>query len=369
MGGPRRLAVRVDGNRHIGLGHFFRCLHLATFLRGRSWEVVFFVLESSRGEVVSTFLEEAGIPAVTVSRPGRPWEPDDDAFLRRVSEGRFDCALTDLLQCDSGDDDLLHNGEFIPADVEGLLARLGDAGTPVMALSDRFDPVRLRADAVVNTCPAQRPEWYAGSAVRHLLGPEYYFLPPSFREPAVRPRVFAPERPLVVVFCGGNDHRGFTPILLEGLEPYRERLRVEVVLGAATPDGDRVAAGYEARGYPCRFKVRDMAPVLAGADFVVSASGNTLFDLAALGTPSGAVSTRERQRVTARFFEQAGASLDFGLDAAEILPRLDAAVRGVVFDRSQLEAMSRAGRAVVDGKGLERVSGELERLADGGGRR
>lgn len=368
MSGPF-IALRVDGNRHIGLGHVFRNLFLADYLRAAGARVEFLMLASSQGAVVRSFFAERKIAVRTVSRQDDSWRADPGVLEGLYASGRYDAVSVDLLVPDPGDEDLLANAEYVPADVGAELALVAASGLPACVFSDAFDPMTFNAGVVVNTCPEQRGEWYASAeGTTHLLGPQGYILAPEFRARAAEPKSFSGDGPRkVVVFCGGNDHRGFTPVILDGIEAAATPMTVEAVLGAATPDGERKAEELAARVDTVHFRAPDLAPILAGADFVFSTSGNTLFDLAALGVPCAAVSTRERQRVTARFFEQSGSCIDLGCDPDAIPAAVSAVCREVVSDQQRLATMSAAGHRTVDGKGGERIAGALLDLVGGDG--
>ncbi|BCS89197.1 PseG/SpsG family protein [Pseudodesulfovibrio sediminis] len=356
----KKLAIRVDGNRHIGLGHVFRCLHLAEYLQGCGWESTFLVLQSSLESGIHRFFEDQSFDFVPVSRPDDIWEQDHEVLRRALGQGDFDAVVLDLIQPDKEDDDLNSNTEFCPMDVQACLALIRSMGIRSLAISDRFEPVDLVADVVVNTCPAQRAEWYEGSESRFCVGPRYYFLPTSFQGLRHTAKVFREDRPHIVVFCGGNDHRGFTPVVLDALATLSEAMTVEVILGAATQNGEEKCLCYEKQGIACQYGVEDMAPVLFNADFVISASGNTLFDLAALGIPAAAVSTRPRQLVTAEYFTDQGCCLNLGMEHDEIATNIRLLLPDVISSRARLEAMSCAGKKAVDGNGMERVASVLD---------
>lgn len=359
-----RIAVRVDGNRHIGMGHVFRQMHLADHLAAAGYGVLFLLLESSAGETVRGFLGARGIDCMTVSRPGNPWRADSGALARAYADGGYDAAVLDLLVPDPGDDDLLGNSEYVPAELGAEVAVARGEGLPVCLFSDRFDRMEYAADVVVNTCPAQRAEWYdSEDGVRRILGARAYVLAPAMADLASRPKTFTRTPPRVLVFCGGHDHRGFTPYLLDGIAASGVAANVEVVLGAGTPDPGRARAALAGRVRTVHHGVPDLAPILADADFVFSASGNTLFDLAGLGVPCAAVSTRERQRVTARFFASRGCCVDLGMDLEAVREGAADVCREVLADPTRLAEMSARGRETVDGRGAERI---VRALADAG---
>lgn len=359
----KRVAFRLDGNKHIGLGHVFRSLHLADYLKEAGGaECRFFMLESSLSPTVRHFLEKSGHGWRAVSVRSDPWKQDEDRLLEEVTGFAPDVAVSDILEPDPNDRDLLDNAEYVPVDPVQTLAILKRAGVPRAAISDRFDRVDLDAELILDTCPAQDAGWYAGDSRRFLLGALCYVLAPSLMRLAQTPPVFGKGKPRLVVFCGGNDHRGFSEVIFSDLRNRLDAVDVEIIIGAATPDGERVAHSFREQGVKAHFKVPDVAAVFAGAQFAVSTSGNTLFDLAALGIPFAALSTRERQLLTAEYFEHEGCGFSLGLYSGDYLTELKRVLDAVLPDRERLETMSRMGRQVVDGKGAERIALELERL-------
>jgi len=359
-----RLAIRVDGNRHIGLGHFFRCIYLSHYLKEiEKTEVHFFMLKSSLNPQIRRFLEKESLPYTVISREDDPWREDYGAFQKRLEIGKYDGIVVDLLVPDPCDDDLNKNQEFQPLNVHNVLQILSRVGAPILAFSDQFDKVSLKADLIVNTCPTQKGEWYKGiKTTKYLLGPDYYILAPSLGKLTDISKTFERDRPKVVAFFGGNDHRGFTEVILKGLDKFLHELEFEIIVGAATPNGHQKAKDILKRGIRSYFAVADMAPIFFNADFAISASGNTLFDLAALGVPSATVFTRQRQRLTAKFFEEKGCSIDLGANKKEIIKGLEMIVHTVLKDTSKLEKMSVRGKAIVDGRGSDRLIKEMVRI-------
>lgn len=350
------LAIRVDGNGHIGLGHVFRCLHLARALRTAGLESRFLTLESSRA-TIGEFLARDGFGVDIVSAPTAPWQADPAALDRVVAAHPFRAALVDLLIPDADDADLLTNPDYRPMDVPATLAGLRKMKMPVLAISDQFDRMTIEADCVFNTCPVQDEAWYRGTSLqgRCRLGPDYYLLPESFRAQTQAPRPFGAHPAKVVVFFGGNDHRGFTGPTIKALAGLRDRIRLCVIVGAATPDGQAIAKGLSAQGIEAHYRAPDLAPLLADAQLLLTASGNTLFDAAALGLPAIALSTRTRQRVTARYFDRQGSARDLGDLDATAYERLADWTRELLDNPRRLDEMSAAGRRLVDGRGLERT--------------
>jgi spore coat polysaccharide biosynthesis predicted glycosyltransferase SpsG len=106
-----------------------------------------------------------------------------------------------------------------------------------------------------------------------------------------------------------------------------------------------------------------MAALLGAVDVAVAAAGVSAWELACLGVPALLTWVADNQRPVADALATAGAAWDLGpahsLDDQRLAERLEAFV-GL---GDELERMSRAGRAFVDGRGAHRLALELSRLA------
>jgi spore coat polysaccharide biosynthesis predicted glycosyltransferase SpsG len=94
---------------------------------------------------------------------------------------------------------------------------------------------------------------------------------------------------------------------------------------------------------------------MCAADLAITHGGNSLYELAAVGTPAVVLCRRQRQQQNARFFQERGTALSLGAGTEVAAERLRAAVRELAADPARRAAMAAAGRRTVDGDGLARV--------------
>lgn len=359
------IAFRVDGNKYIGLGHIFRCIHLATYFKHQyGADPIFLILKSSLNPAVLNLLKKESIRYQIVSPEEDPWAENLPTLLRTVTPKRFDVVIVDLLIPDLQDADLTKSNEFRPIDPQLLLADLSRQGVPVVAFSDQFDRISMQADLLINYCPSQKNEWYCSKlGSRYLLGVDYYILAPELRAFSEKANCSQGGKLNVVIFCGGNDHRGFTKIALDELKSFRDALIITVILGAATPDGEHRVSMLRKQGIKAHFNLPELASLFFEADLAITTAGNTLFDLAAIGIPAIALSTRERQMVTARFFSEQGYCYDAGSTEQEVRANLAKIIPEIIDNPEVLSAKARQGKNTVDGNGISRVAEEIVSLA------
>lgn len=359
-----KLAMRVDGNRHIGLGHFYRCFRLALGLRSlEDVEAEFLLLESSLSPRIESILANENLQWHVISLQENPWVEDLEKTGVLLTSGGYGGALVDLLIPDSGDNDLLDNLEYRPIDVKQWLNMASETGLPLAAISDQYMRMDMKADLIINSCPAQYRSWYEPSPDRvYLIGNESYPLGEDFQPYRAKPKIFSESVLQIVCFFGGNDHAGFADPVVEVLLGLDLPLTVRLLIGASTPEGEARAAQFRAMGVEAEFAVPDIAARFFEADLVICASGTTLQDLAAIGIPSVTFATRKRQEVTARFFDEAGCGRYLGRWSERIAEPLHQVIRELYEDRKKLYEMSAAGKGAVDGKGMKRVCDAVSQM-------
>lgn len=144
---------------------------------------------------------------------------------------------------------------------------------------------------------------------------------------------FGPRPPFVVIHVAGPRQ----------LEETRS-------LFGSTPPG----ADYRLEGF-----LDDLPEAIAAADLVVSRSGGSVFELAALGRPSILVpyphATADHQTTNAEWLVNAGAAVMLA-DADCTGPRLRELVGALLSDRPRLEAMGAAAQRVGRPEAAERIA-------------
>ena len=165
---------------------------------------------------------------------------------------------------------------------------------------------------------------------------------------------------------GGGDPENWTGKLLEVLAgpnfPLPADAELIVVIGACNPHAESLAG--QLSRLPCRARLeratREMARLLAWADIGVSASGSVCWEMCAIGLPALVLPLNDNQLPIARGLAEAGAAMNLGVaedfDAGSLIEPL----RALAGNQEARQAMSAAGRCLVDGCGAMRVVTELK---------
>jgi UDP-2,4-diacetamido-2,4,6-trideoxy-beta-L-altropyranose hydrolase len=344
------LVIRADGGLQDGIGHVMRCLALARGWQAAGGRVVF--LAHCEGEVVPKWIRDSGSEYVPLPAP-HP-DPGDLQFtlshLRRAQSG----ASGDLPTW------LVMDGYHFDA---GFDLAIRAAGFPVLTIDDHAHRYALHGDAVLNQGLGAQDFYYrAAPDALMMLGPRYALLRPEFLEWRDWHRPIRRQVRKVLVTLGGTDADNVTEFAIETMRHLdREGLEVRIVVGPTSPHVRSLLRAV--RDTLGRFRlltsVTDMPRLMAWADFAISAGGITSWELAYMGVPSAILIIARNQIRNAETVEAAGAGINGGwrhqTDARSLAGRMEPLLRS----RSIRARMSRCGRRLIDGKGVDRVVARL----------
>ena len=334
----RRVLCRVDAGPNVGLGHLQRCLSLAEALRRRGFTVFFLAPELID---VRARVDAAGFELLHGAFEG------SDAGGLRDRNMVIDAA--GLRGCDLVILDSYHiDNEYISG--------VRRAGLITIVIDDlAAHPVA--AHFVVNGAAGSDRLAYRSSVddTHFLLGPQYALLHTAFWDAPTR--VPSPKVNRVLVSVGGADPCRALPRILRSLDALSDSFAITAVVGPFVPDdADLCPDGYDHHVSFVRapYHLREL---MYDADLAVSAGGQTLYELAATGTPAIAVQLFENQFVNVRCLAAEGAVEDGGnASDPEFGGRLTVAVANLIANESARASISRAGRLLVDGGGAKRVA-------------
>jgi UDP-2,4-diacetamido-2,4,6-trideoxy-beta-L-altropyranose hydrolase len=240
--------LRPDGAIQSGMGHLFRCLHLAAALR-RHFDVTVLI-----DEVPASFL-------AVLDSHGVGWrrQADEDESIAQqivVFDGYRFCAA-----------------DFTKAREKGNLVVVIDD-----LASGYFD-----CDLVISHGPQNRRQDYkAAKDCRFLLGCEYALIDACFYAQAY---VFRPTARRFFVNFGGSDPRDLTSFAAEALAG--NDFELDLVVGAGYRHIDALQRFVSPRVRIYRdLRQTEVATMMTQCDAAIASGGTTSLELAAAGVPS-----------------------------------------------------------------------------------
>lgn len=342
IGGPVGVLFAVEAGPETGMGHLARSSALANALRLSHVPCVF--LTGSHPSVVEK-IRAAG--ASTVRNDAQDLDADPRTLARVAREHR--CAAIVI--------DSYHVGDT-------TLAGLRELGFVVTVIDDLArEP--FSCHLVVNGGPEAPALHYRSSAsdTIFLLGPEYALLRSEFWNPPPREPRSSVEQ--VLVSLGAGAPAELIASVLSSLEAVDRDFEITLVRGPFTADRGGRAPSTQGSRHPVRV-ITDPPSVcdpMRSADLAVCGGGQTLLELAAVGTPAIAVQLADNQAGSIRAMVRSGAARLAGIWDD---PALGVSISMTVHElceRIELRtALGVAGQRLVDGGGAVRVAGVLLQL-------
>lgn len=348
IGAGVRIAIRADASVEIGSGHVARCASLAQRLREAGHEVAFLCRELAGN--LADLLESEGFLIHRLEGDAHAWTEEDDARRCRDALGT---AIHDWLIVD-------HYAlgvcwERVMAAYASRILAIDDLGREHRCdlLLDQNYPNPTH-ERYRHGLPADR---------ECLLGPRHALLRSEFAARRAASLARARERVArVLVFMGGSDPLDETSNALRGIAMMGSQPAVDVVIGAANPRRDAVAAACATLADATfHVQTQEMAALTARADCALGAPGSATWERCTLGLPAIVTILAENQAATGMAVDAAGAHRLLGRHGEVSAADYAYALRSL--DAAALRGMSRAAAAICDGTGAQIVAAHLEAAA------
>ncbi len=338
-----RVALRADASAGIGLGHVQRCLALAQALRQCGAQVS--LVTRGAGDAAARSARQAGVPCIDLS-------PGDDAEASAAALRAFapHWVVVDHYGLDAG----WHR------------AVAGALGCRIAAIDDLGDRP-IAADVLIDhNHAADHARKYAAQLAgptRLLVGPRYALLGPAY---ATAPRHTVGERVRSLgLFLGGTDPAGLSGVVLRACREHAGFAgAIEVVTTSANPRLGALASACAADGAATlTVDAPDLAGFFARHDLQVGAGGGATWERCCIGAPTVVLACAANQQAVIPALLEAGAAVapePFDSLEPAAIGRAVAALAG---DAAARQRIATRARALVDGRGAQRVALALNAAA------
>ena len=347
------VAIRVDASRAIGTGHVRRMLSLAVALRRGGASVRFVTRETD--VALAAMIREAGHDCLVLPDVNGAGDADIPHGAWAGASNLDDAEASISVLGDWGPD-------WIVVDHYGFDARWhrharAASGARIAVIDDLADRA-IDADLLVdhNYARDHRAKYAGRGAPKRLLGgPRFALLGPEF---ANAPRCAVEDAvPSIGIFMGGVDAAGLTGDVLEAVRQAGFDGPVELVTTSANPAlvdlRARVASDPAAT---LSADLPDLSAFFARHGVQVGAGGGATWERCCIGAPTLLMAVAENQLAVVPDL-----AADKVVAAIDPPTRTDVtaiadALRGILADAPRRREMAARSRALVDGRGAERVA-------------
>jgi UDP-2,4-diacetamido-2,4,6-trideoxy-beta-L-altropyranose hydrolase len=339
------LLLRVDADPAQGAGHLKRCLALAASWQRRGGQATF--LSCCLTSALRQRIETLGIGLVEI-----PMRHPDTADLM---------ATLSVLEKVSGDATELPwvvlDGHHFDAAYQSLLR---SAGCRLLVIDDTGHLSRYNADMILNCgLNAQRIVYNHAPDTLLLLGTRFGLLGPEFQRWQGGGVRHCPEvvRKVIVTLEGRDENKAILKVIEALKQISIADLEVRVVTEARNRDLaelHRAIATVSSRFF-LETQVTDTAPLMGWADLAVTAGETTSWEIAFMNVPAVILILAENQAKAATDLDEFGSARCLGQVEHLSHEEIAGGLVHLMYDGEARKRMSQRAKALVDGKGGERL--------------
>ena len=352
---PFSVLIRADASPFIGSGHLTRMIALSSACRSSGADVTF--ISNEMPATLQKTINETGCQHQKIDLPTGSRE-DRDFTADYISKGSFDWTILDGYLFD-----------------DAYQKRVGQPSTRLMVVDDYGHATHQHAHLILNqNAYADRSRYSQLESTDVLCGLKHTLLRPEFHsvpleKPGRKNARFSIRR--ILVTFGGSDLNDWTQAVLRTLLELKlatdSRTVADVVIGANYNQEKELAQFCRDAGMNVFIhrNVDRMDALMNRADLAITAGGSTCYELARTGVPAVAIATAENQNAVVAALEERGTLIGFSSDdhplsaKSALADDIKSAIKKLVRNREQRQAMSDKGKQILDGLGAERVARKL----------
>ncbi|WP_207369132.1 cytidylyltransferase domain-containing protein [Heyndrickxia coagulans] len=256
----KKVVIRVDGYKEIGLGHIFRTLTLANNIMDH--ELIF--LMDIQHQLGINVIKSQNFKVETFS--GDP--------VSKISQLKPDIVINDILDTKK---------EYILS--------LKEMGIKVYNFEDLGSGAEY-ADGVFNAL-------YPGSVPGNnfYTGENYYCARTEFL--SAKTKQITDEVKNVLITFGGTDPNDLTLKTLKALSNTNKDYNINVIIGPGYKNKDKIMRLLNSHSWghtiTVHHAVKNMAEHMVNADIIFSSAGRTMYEIAMIGTPAVIIAQNYRE--------------------------------------------------------------------------
>ena len=333
-----QVIFRVDGGDvySVAMGHVYRCLKVAkTIAERRAGADITFVMKNYKEGIKK--VQEEGFKVVQIPPEWRVGEEIDfiDEFTKEFTYHIFIADIRDI------------NNKYI----ETVKANRG-----CFIYFDDLGGHSLKPDVIINPSIAESLQKYPSynEKTDYYIGEKYFIID---RKIFLNPKdSIREECNKILVSFGGADPCNLTCSILKTLVKLPVEININVILGPAynhRRELDKLLQNNR-RDITIKTNVKSMYNEIMNADIGIVSGGDTCLEIIYTGTPTMIIPSIWYEKEIARYLAEKGAADCVYLDEGDDEKMLNG-IEDLIHNYSKRKSMSRTGRAIIDGKGVEKV--------------
>ncbi|MBI2549248.1 hypothetical protein HYW21_07915 [Candidatus Woesearchaeota archaeon] len=339
-----RIAFRTDGDSQMGMGHVFRCLHLArTFQNAFHLGIIFLVKKST---VAKEFIQKQGYPLISISEHFSEVE-EVDFIASILLEKKIDCLIID---------------QKIPPSQQYFrsLKTISPTKLVVMDKITNFPEVNV---TILPTAHVDQKKIIPESQERTFFGIEYAV----FSDELLKRKKthLNPTVKNILISMGGSDPSRITLRILSYLRKMKQetpdqfnQFEWHVVIGPAFDFIHEIKTFMNENQLPLKIHegITDLSPLLEQADLCVVSFGITPYEALAVRVPALVVSHDQPNYTDSLIFEKLNTCINLGYYENLTYERFNKELFEMIGNRELRERIFERDKDLIRGNGKEAIA-------------
>jgi len=328
----KNLLIRADANGKIGYGHFMRSLALAQGWTKQGGAVSFLSREMPEELKNILKIERMAIYNFTGESGS---QLDAEMTVNLAQELEIDWIIADGYSFGGGYQKYCKNKKL-----------------KLLLADDNGHSDHYYADIVLNRGLHGHESMYRAREpyTKLLLGHQFVSLRDEFMAWRDWRRMISPIAANILVSFGGADNSRLLTKVVGAITELGETFKTKIILGQASKLKE-----VKCINIVYLINTKNMAALMAWADIGICGGGVTLAEMAFMGLPNISIKTAPNQYSVQKYAGEYGATVFLGTAAEVTVDQIILALGALSRDELKRQQISKAGRNLIDGYGMERI--------------
>ena len=331
-----RILIRTSGGKaptkELGLGHIFRCLNLAEFLKNNK---LYFFVEDFGG--VKQIFYDKKIKQFTIIQKNISIENDIKQTVKFIINNKIDIVIVDRYNV---------RIKYLQA-----LKKF----SKVVYISD-LNKIDFPAHLIINGFVGFSNSVVKNSyGVKCLLGPKYIILNKKFsKKPKIK------KYDLLITF-GGFDENNIAILAIKELLKQNYNFKTKIIFGPSSTHNIMKHKKISSKNSITILSyAKNMYEHISSSKFGLCSGGITSYEFAAMNIPFAIICQVKHQLISAKIWEKNGKAINLGF----IDKTTESKIGEILKKLSENRLKSFSNKKIVDGLGGIKVAKEIERLGN-----
>lgn len=332
-----RIAVLTEADEKVASGHLKECIVLTEELWKIGYQATLWVNE----DIPKTFLKGISIEYFYYCRPIELCADDVISYLKKHMVQLL------ILNLRSVDNE--------------LILKIKEKCNVLILCIDEFGHRRLDCDIIVNPMIDERFGQYTGKCQQKYLGNKYLILPTKYHEWNQKVKKINDKIREITISMGGVDINNTTIKIVNWLQEQNLGIvKVNVVLGGGYLYLDELKDAIRNNNFIIFQNIDYLDELFFNSDVAFCAGGNTLHELACIGTSAVVIPTMPHEYRNGKIFEEKGFGTCYK-DFDEFVLNMNRHFWDY-FDKKRRYLHMQSGKSCSDGGGYLRMIGLIQNL-------